>query len=188
MAPGNTRIGASAAALRPPRGGGLRASAASRSRADVRAGARPARQRSAENGVKVAHAREPAARKWWALPLSITLAISAFVWTYYPVAQVQYRETREKARLQSELDALKARNRRLGTQVASLQTPEGVEDYARTQLGMVRRGEHVVVVVDGAESRATTVAEVLPQLDSDEELVAPPGRWTGFLDLIFGVR
>lgn len=188
MAPGNSRNGASAAVLRTSVGGGTRTSvASSRPRKNVRAAVR---QKPADGGGRPqgAHARGPASRKWWVLPLSIALVVSAFVWTYYPVARVQYRETREKVRLQSELDALKARNRRLGTQVASLQTPEGVEDYARTQLGLVRKGEHVVVVVDGTESREMTTTAAMPILDSDEEMVAPPGRWVGVLDLIFGVR
>ena len=39
--------------------------------------------------------------------------------------------------------------RRLSKQVERLKTPAGVEDYARSQLGMAKKGENVVVVVDG---------------------------------------
>jgi cell division protein FtsL len=126
------------------------------------------------------------------LPFALVLAVGLFVWTYYPVARVQYRETRERARLAAELGALKARNARLSKQVEKLKTPEGVEDYARSQLGLVKRGENVVVVVDGNESiPSTQVALAMaqrPHIDSDETTTGPVGPWTGFLDVVFGVE
>lgn len=112
--------------------------------------------------------------------------VVVFVWTYYPVVRVQYRETREQARLASELRTLQARNDRLREQVDLLKTPEGVEDYARSQLGLVKKGERVVVVVDGA-TRAGA-ADRQPCIDSDETTCQPAGPWTGFLDLVFGVE
>jgi hypothetical protein len=116
------------------------------------------------------------------------IAISAvFVTTYYPVAKVQYRETRERARLRAELEGVRARNARLDTQVARLKTPEGVEDYARVQLGLVKAGEHVGVVVDDSVSApaSLTVPSAL-RLDSEEAVVPPIGPWTAFLDSVFG--
>lgn len=116
--------------------------------------------------------------------------MAVFGWAYYPVARVQYRETRERARLEAELDAIKSRNARLGREVERLKTPEGVEDYARSQLGLVKEGENVVVVVDG-ETTPTQLAMAAPgvsRIDSDETTVAPAGPWTAFLDLVFGVQ
>lgn len=126
------------------------------------------------------------------LPAALMAAIGLFAWTYYPVARVQYRETREVARLQAELDSLQARNARLSKQVERLKTPEGVEDYARTQLGLVKAGENVVVVVD--ESRSVPPTQLAmsmaarPMIDSDETTTGPVGPWTGFLDFLFGVE
>ena len=120
----------------------------------------------------------------------ILAAVALFVAGYYPVARVQYRETRERARLQAEYDALTARNQRLSTEVARLKTPEGVEDYARSQLGMVKSGEHVVVVVDGSTkpSEIPTLG-ALPELDTSSETTeAPRGPWTAFLDSVFNVQ
>jgi len=111
-----------------------------------------------------------------------------FAWTYYPVARVQYRETREKARLSAELTSLKARNDRLRKQVERLKTPEGVEDYARSQLGLVKKGEHVVVVVDGDEAAEASAALAAPRIDSARTADQPAGPWTAFLDLVFGVQ
>ena len=91
------------------------------------------------------------AYRWWLLPLVVLAVLAFFVAVYYPVARVQYRETRQRTLLQAELDATRARNDRLRTAVDRLRTPEGVEDYARLQLGLVKKGEHQVVVVDGSE-------------------------------------
>jgi cell division protein FtsL len=118
----------------------------------------------------------------------VVAVVTAFVLTYYPVAKVQYRETREEARLQSELNALKQRNARLRRQVATLRTPEGVEDFARSRLGLVKPGEHVVVVTEGTKTLAPSALAVAPRIDSDEALEAPSGPWTAFLDRVFGVQ
>lgn len=115
-------------------------------------------------------------------------AVGLLVWMYYPAAAVQYRETREKARLAAELKTLQARNDRLRKQVDRLKTPAGVEDYARSQLGLVKKGENVVVVVDGDEAEEASQAAGRPEIDSDETTVAPGGAWTAFLDLVFGVQ
>lgn len=130
--------------------------------------------------------REAATRVWWVLPLSILAVIAVFVWTFYPVARVQYREVRERERLERELAALEQRNERLARDVARLKTPEGVEDYARTQLGLVKQGEHQVVVVDGNETLTATPAR--PVIDSDEAPTDPVGPWTAFLDAVFQVQ
>lgn len=114
--------------------------------------------------------------------------LAVFAWTYYPVARVQYRETRERARLSAELASLQARNDRLREHVDRLRTPEGVEDYARSQLGMVKKGEKVAVVVDGDEVQEASDALAVPTIDSAEPTATPAGPWTAFLDLVFGVQ
>ncbi len=122
------------------------------------------------------------------LPVTVMAVVAFFVWTYYPVAAVQYRETRERARLAAELKTLQARNDRLRDQVERLKTPAGVEDYARSQLGLVKKGESVAVVVNGTKSADASRLAQAPTLDSDETSTSPVGPWTAFLDLVFGVR
>jgi hypothetical protein len=120
------------------------------------------------------------------MPLLVIGLAAVFVVTYYPVAKVQYRETRERARLGAELEGVRARNERLTAQVDRLNTPEGVEDYARVQLGLVKAGEHVGVVVDGSGSMPATIAVAsAPRLDSEEAVIPPAGPWTEFLDSVF---
>lgn len=122
------------------------------------------------------------------MPVVVIAIVTAFVYAYYPVARVQYRETRQRAQLRAELSALKSRNARLRKEVDRLRTPEGVEDQARTQLGLVKRGEHVVVVNDGRPSKATTNVAAPPDIDSDYLAEAAVGPWTSFLDLVFRVQ
>lgn len=122
------------------------------------------------------------------MPAAVVLVIAVFAWTYYPVARVQYRETREKQRLQAELDSLQARNERLRAQVDRLKTPAGVEDYARSQLGMVKRGENAVVVVEKGAEKPSAAATATPVIDSEVTTPTPVGPWTAFLDLVFGLE
>jgi cell division protein FtsL len=188
MTPRNTQLGASASALRAPsvrvpRAASPRASGTSRTKHPTRTAAPKAGRKPA-----AARAREATAHRWWLLPVIIIAVVSLFVAVYYPVARVQYRETRERTRLQAELDAIRARNDRLRAEVARLKTPEGVEDYARVQLGLVKKGEHQVVVVDGTEPTQTLLAQGGPHIDSQEAVKPPVGQWTAFLDAIFGVQ
>ena len=114
----------------------------------------------------------------------VVVGVIAFsIWSFYPVARVQYREERQNAKLQAELAALKARNARLSKEVARLRTPEGVEDVARANLGLVKEGEHAVVVVDPTKESTITTA---PTIDREPEVSAPRGPWTAALDAFFG--
>lgn len=122
------------------------------------------------------------------MPAALAITIALFAWTYYPVARVQYRETREKQRLEAELESLQARNERLRKQVDRLRTPEGVEDYARSQLGMVKQGEKAVVVIDQDSPPPSSPSTAPPEIDSDRIDEGPVGPWTAFLDLVFGLE
>lgn len=115
-------------------------------------------------------------------PLVVVLVLAVAVWSYYPVAKVQYREQREKARLEAELEGLKQRNQKLRAQVDRLKTPEGVEQVARESLGLVKQGENLYVVMDGEEAT--------PTLDPDTATKATAtrdGLWPQVLDALFGV-
>ena len=175
MTPRNTKQGASANARRAPATKGSRAASSPRTTKRPRA--------------KSSVAASPTSWRWWLLPLVVIAIAAIFVATYYPVAKVQYRETRERARLRAELKGVQARNGRLSAQVERLKTPEGVEDYARLQLGLVKAGEKVGVVVDESASLPATIAVAsAAEIDSEEAVVPPVGPWTAFLDSVFGVE
>jgi len=182
MTPRNTQLGASASALRAPLARAPRVASPAVSRTSSKRAPAP------KTSAAAPKRRESTSHRWWLLPLVVLGVVTFFVFAYYPVARVQYRETRERTRLQVELNAIQARNGRLRTEVTRLRTPEGVEDYARMQLGMVKRGEHQVVVVDGTEATQTLLAQGSPVIDSQEAVKPPVGPWTAFLDAVFGVQ
>jgi hypothetical protein len=194
MRPKNTQLGASASTRRAPSpraGRGVPSPVTPLKTAVPRA----VRGR-ADAGVPVKNRTrkaEPARRdgsgyRWWLLPIVVMGVIALFIGAYYPVARVEYRETRERAALRAELGAIQTRNARLRSEVARLKTPEGVEDYARLKLGMVKSGEHVVIVTDGTEPAEASVANAIPEIDSQEAVKPPVGPWTAFLDAFFGVQ
>jgi len=116
------------------------------------------------------------------------LAVAFVAWTIYPAAAVQYREARDLDRLSEELAVIRGRNEELQKQVDRLKTPSGVEDYARKQLGLVKEGENVVVVLNAekedpasavADAEARTPKGLKGSLITDELM-------TGFFDRVFG--
>jgi cell division protein FtsB len=186
MTPRKTQQGATANARKALVARGARVASSSRT-------TKPSNVKAKPKARKAASASKAAAGlswRWWLLPVIVSATVAVFIGAYYPVAKVQYRETRNRDLLQAELTTVQARNGRLRTQVARLKTPEGVEDYARTQLGMVKQGEHVVVVLDGTKPQAADIATIgaPPRLDSDEATVAPAGPWNAFLDSVFGLQ
>jgi cell division protein FtsL len=187
MAPRTKKQGAAAKAGRTSRKGGSRAASSSRTSAAPK---RKSVKSSGRKNSSPARGRGPAARPmpWWSFPAAAVIVMVLFAWTYYPVARVQYRETREKQRLEAELESLQARNDRLRKQVDRLRTPEGVEDYARSQLGLVKQGENAVVVVDEGNPKPSAPSSATPDIDSDRMDEGPVGPWTAFLDLVFGLR
>jgi cell division protein FtsB len=108
--------------------------------------------------------------------------LAVAIWSFYPVARIQYQESREKMRLEAELSALKERNAELRTQVDRLKTPAGVEEIARESLGMVKDGEHVYVVTNLLEETTGTAAACT-------SIAEPPPTFSqSLLDSIFGIE
>jgi hypothetical protein len=58
-----------------------------------------------------------------------------------------YRQRDDIARKQTELAALEQANAKLNEEVAALNTPEGIEEAAREEIGYVRRGEIQLTVL-----------------------------------------
>ncbi len=114
------------------------------------------------------------------------MTLLALAWAFYPAMAVQYRETRDLNRLAAEKSAIEQRNSELKEQVDKLKTPAGVEDYARSQLGLVKKGENVVVVIDEDPSAEQTSASQAPDLIGGMGPDTGTGPWTAFLDLLFG--
>jgi cell division protein FtsL len=116
------------------------------------------------------------------IPLAVVILLGVTIWSFYPVARIQYQEAREKARLEAELDELKERNAQLRVQVDRLKTPAGVEEIARESLGMVKDGEHVYIVTNLLEETSATPAGCT-------SITEPPQTFSQMLlDSVFGIE
>lgn len=132
-------------------------------------------------------ARKPARRRADHRVLTVIL-IGTLVfasWTLYPVLRLQYQQQRQKASLEQELAGLKERNEGLRAQVDRLKTPEGIEEAARENLGLVKEGEQICVVTDGETTRAPA-----PQVGARARSItaSETSVWLEVLDVVFGVR
>ena len=117
----------------------------------------------------------------------VAMAVLAFtVFMLYPPCQSYYNETRQLQQLQAEYDALTAYNTQMQAQIDYLNTDEGLEDYARSELGWIREDEQVVTVegvqssVDGSTQTNDTSSPL------NEEIPAPDTWYSGVLDVFFG--
>lgn len=137
----------------------------------------PARRRvaSPKAGAKGGSGRG----RMWSVTL-ILLAVILAAWIVYPALRIQYQHERELQTLESDLDALKARNETLRDEVEALKTPEGVERIARENLGMVKPGEQAYVVT-GVESEEPTSA-------AEDAGTPDVPFWRRALDALFGFR
>ena len=104
----------------------------------------------------------------------------------YPSCQNYYNETRQLQQLQAEYDALQEYNTQMQNQVDYLNTDAGIEDYARSELGWIRPGEHVVSV-EGVTSSTDSTRSNSRVYSIPAGSVAAPDTWySGILDVIFG--
>jgi cell division protein FtsL len=117
-------------------------------------------------------------------PAALVAIVVVLGWTLYPVVRLSYRQQRESAKLEQQLANIEKRNEQLRQEVARLQTPAGVEDVARERLGLVKKGEHMYVVMPfGAASASVAPLAALRTADmSGSETFVQR-----VLDAVFGV-
>ena len=109
--------------------------------------------------------------------------IVSLVMLYFP-AQELYLALRENERLSHELELNLERNSLMQERVASLQTPEGIQDEAHRVYDLVMPGEHAVQVVGVNYEEPSTVAPLEIPRGSGENT----HTWaTNLLDRVFGV-
>ena len=102
----------------------------------------------------------------------------------YPTARGWYLSDREVGQLSGELAAIEARNDQIDSQTKVLETPEGIQDRAREQLGMVMNGEAAVNITGLA---LTTSSTALPAEVPRGLLLQEEGWWADFCDSFFAV-
>lgn len=108
------------------------------------------------------------------------------VFMLYPSCQNFYTETRQLQQLQAEYQALSDYNTQMQSQIDYLNTDEGLEEYARSELGWIRQDERMATVegvessVDGSTQANTTYSPL------NEDIPAPATWYSGVLDVLFG--
>lgn len=115
----------------------------------------------------------------WAVVL-IVIAIALF--GLYVPGKEYYHALRDQQRLENELALNEARNAQMKEKVDGLQTPQGIEDEARENYGLVLPGENAVNVVE--ESTQTSPPVVTEDVKAGSGQ-APSTWYYDALDAIF---
>jgi cell division protein FtsB len=145
------------------------------------------RQEGRQEGGTAAKAAKAASRlAGRAVALTAVAVCAAFaVLNLYPVLREFYIADRAHARLVAEHAAIEQRNDRIREQIASLQTPEGIEDRAREQFGWTKPGEVAVNITGLTVSESSTM---LPEAIDAAKIELESDWWTDFLDFLFAVE
>lgn len=127
-------------------------------------------------------------KKYVLIPILVLALLFATAFIYYKPARIWYREARKERVLREQLIAVRAYNDQLSEEIKSLETTEGIEDYATSQLSLVHEGDNVVVVTQDGEP-------LKPESDSRAQRIEglavssePFGVWTDFFDALFGIE
>ncbi|MCL2606325.1 MAG: septum formation initiator family protein [Coriobacteriia bacterium] len=127
--------------------------------------------------------------RWFLLIPAVVIVITVIVlaW-YYEPAQIWYRETRQERVLRETLAGIQEYNVQLQEELRSLETTQGIEDFARNELNLVEEGDRSIIVTRDGEpiteprsNREATIAAI-------PENSRPFGAWTDFLDTLFGIE
>lgn len=127
-------------------------------------------------------------RKSVLIPLMLIVVLIVGSLIYYKPMRIWYREARRERVLREQLVAIREYNDELRQEIKSLDTTEGIEDYATSQLNLVHEGDNVVIVMQDGKP-------LTPQSDSRAQRIEslgvtgrPFGAWTGFFDSLFKIR
>ena len=127
--------------------------------------------------------------RWYVIvPVALILLAAIIGFWYYPSMKVAYHEARNERVLGAQLSAVNTYNAQLQEEVKSLETTAGVEEYARRELNLMNKGDHVVIVTrDGKPVTSKEISRVTA-LENLSTVKKPFGSWTSFLDRLFGAE
>lgn len=128
------------------------------------------------------------ARKSVLIPLILVLLLVTSAFFYYQPLKIWYREVRQERVLRAQLIAIQEYNNHLRDEISSLETTEGMEDYARSQLDLIKKGDNAVIVLRDGEPLQAKKGSVEEEIQNLETTTKPFGTWTDFLDQLFAVR
>ncbi|MBX6770529.1 MAG: septum formation initiator family protein [Chloroflexi bacterium] len=95
------------------------------------------------------------------------------------VAITAYDLQQQKQALEADLDRLRAENTALRARLAEIQTDQGIERLARSELGWTRPDETAVIIVGRATPTATVASPDHPGPPSESSLPRPSAPGAG---------
>jgi len=121
------------------------------------------------------------------IPIAVVLLLALVATMYYTPSRIWYREARQQRVTIAQKEAIVAYNEELIQFRDSLETTEGIRQYAYEELGLVEKGDQTVVVMkDGRPLEKSLDTRQLEILNIPLEY-QPFGAWTPFLDRLFGI-
>ena len=113
--------------------------------------------------------RRPVGPPPFALRVAAVLAVPLLLYALVATGQKaleNYRLNQEADGLRADIVSLRAQNLRLQQDIEQARTDAAIEALARQQLGLVKPGDHAIVVVSGpdATSAATTSTSTAPNV------------------------
>jgi cell division protein FtsB len=119
--------------------------------------------------------------------ITILACLIAFCVLLYPVAKDAYLAWRDQARQAVVLAAYQARNAAISSQNQQLQTPQGITDQSRSQLGMTAPGEQLANIGGLSDSAGSNLGNLPANVDPSKLDITP--TWLSELgDFIFGYQ
>lgn len=120
-------------------------------------------------------------------PFAIACCVVLFVAVLlYPVGRDYYKTLRHEQRLQAQVEAASDRNDAIEAENDALNTPEGIENQAHTEYGLVLEGENAVIITN--EQGTVDNASRLPDHLDIDSIHAPSTWYYSILDTVFFVH
>jgi cell division protein FtsL len=117
-----------------------------------------------------------------ALRLAAVLVVPLLLYALVATGQKavdNYRLNREADALRTEILALRSNNIQLQKQIEQARTDTAIETIAREQLGLIKPGDHPLVLVSPAAQSPAAAPTPIPT-------APPPPAWRQWWDYLFG--
>jgi cell division protein DivIC len=117
-----------------------------------------------------------------ALRLAAVLVVPLLLYTLVATGQKaieNYRLNRDADALRTEILGLRTENIQLQQQIEQARTDTAIETIAREQLGLIKPGDHPVVLVPQSAPASTAAPTPAPT-------TPPPPAWRQWWDYLFG--
>lgn len=115
----------------------------------------------------------------WSLIIGVVvlfILIVAFIRAYYQ----NFRTQEEIKRLQAEASRLESKKLETLEALKYVQSPAYVEEKARTELNLVRVGEHVSVISGATSATDDSIGQTLKKVIESENITNPRQWWNYF--------